>query len=250
MRTSRPPLTDHVLRLEVTRGVGVIEIGRIVTGHLIGGRSLFSDTDDSSSSSDFRRRSRKRHRSPSSSRSPRRSRRPRQDSPSFLNKMKELMSSVIGDQIRAVLLATDLARPVVPTTPSDLYVYGDGLQSSAAMGGSPVVVVSQGIMSTGVASPLHIVSDEALPPVPGQRSADPEGDVEAVLADPSEQMPASFLDALSAVYKYLSPDICPAQPAPPPRVTFFYKSDIPSIPHKLPTCRLPFRPLLGVWWRV
>ncbi len=73
------------------------------------------------------------------------------------------------------------------------------------MGGSPVVVVSQGIRSTGLASPRHMVSDEALPSVPGERAADPEGpegDEEAVLADPPEQLPASFLEAFSAVYKF------------------------------------------------
>ncbi len=36
---------DHVLRLDVTRGVGVTEIGRIVTGHHIGvGRCLATPT--------------------------------------------------------------------------------------------------------------------------------------------------------------------------------------------------------------
>ncbi len=77
---------------------------------------------------------------------------------------------------------------MVPTTPTDPYVYGDGLQSSAAMGGSPVVVMS---VYRRLRCPFHTVSDEALLPVPGEWAADPdgpEGDEEAVLADPPEQM--------------------------------------------------------------
>ncbi len=62
-----------------------------------------------------------------------------------------------------------------------------------------------GYQSTDLASPRHMVSFEALPSVPGERAADPEGPEgaeEAVLADPPEQLPASFLEAFSAVYTF------------------------------------------------
>ncbi len=86
---------------------------------------MFSDSDDSYSSSVHGRHSRKRHRSPFFSLSPRRNRRPRLEITSFMSEMKELMSSMIGEQIRADLPAATVTKPLVATTPSNVLGYGD-----------------------------------------------------------------------------------------------------------------------------
>ncbi len=52
------------------------------------------------------------------------------------------MSSMFGELFRAALPATVSVRHLVATTPSFWVVYGDGTQSSAAMGSSPVAVAS------------------------------------------------------------------------------------------------------------
>ncbi len=46
-------------------------------------------------------------------------------------------------------------------------------------------------------------------------------------ADQREQVPASYTDALTAIYKYLPENICPTQPLPPPRVMSLYEADTP-----------------------
>ncbi len=86
-----------------------------------------------------------------------------------MNEMKELMSSMIGEQIRATLPATEVTGSVVPTTASVVFGYGDGTQASAAIGGAPMTVASHahGTMATHVTSQVATVLDEALPPIPG-----------------------------------------------------------------------------------
>ncbi len=56
-------------------------------------------------------------------------------------------------------------------------MYGDGTQSSAAIGSSPVAVASHvtGNMSSHVAPQVATVSEEALPPLPGEQASDPMG---------------------------------------------------------------------------
>ncbi len=56
-------------------------------------------------------------------------------------------------------------------------------------------------------------------------------------------MPASYLDALNAVFKYLPENICPKQPLPPPRVVSLYEADSTPLPYEVP--RLPFSPTVG-----
>ncbi len=133
-------------------------------------RHYFSDSDNSDNSSDHTRRSRKRRRSPSSSRSPRRTRRSRREGSSFMYEMKELMSSMIGEQIRAALPATAVTRSVIPTTASVVFGYGDGTQTSATIGDAPMTVASHahGTMATHVTSQVATVLDETLPPLPSE----------------------------------------------------------------------------------
>ncbi len=84
---------------------------------------------------------------------------------------------MIGEQIIAALPATVSARPLVATTPSNLLcmVMGRSLV--------PQLVVHQlqwrrhvtGNMSTHVAPQVATVSEEALPPLPGEQASDPMG---------------------------------------------------------------------------
>ncbi len=60
----------------------------------------------------------------------------------------------------------------------------------------------------------------------------------------SEALPPSFMDALSAVYKYLPEEVCPSQPEPPPRVRSLFEADTQVIPKELP--KLPFSPMVGL----
>ncbi len=69
-------------------------------------------------------------------------RRSRREGSSFMNEMKELMSSMIGEQIRAALPATAVTRSVIPTTASVVFGYGDGTQTSATIGDAPMTVAS------------------------------------------------------------------------------------------------------------
>ncbi len=83
------------------------------------------------------------------------------------------MSSMLDERIRADLTAAVSVIPLVATTPSFWVVYGDGTQSSAAMGSSPVAVASHvpGNMSSHVAPQVGTVSEEALPHLPIPASA-------------------------------------------------------------------------------
>ncbi len=153
-----------------------------------------------------------------------------------MNEMKELMSSMIGEQIRAALPAPAVTGSVIPTTSSVVFGYGDSTQTSAAMGGSPMSVASHahGTMATHVTSQVATGLDEE---VMGS-----EAESEAP-AQQGEQVPASYLDALNAVFKYLPENICPRRPLPPPRVVSLYEADSTPLPLEVPT--LPFSPTVG-----
>ncbi len=90
------------------------------------------------------------------------------------------------------------------------------------------------------------VSEEAEPPPRLEEVAETiVSDVESEprAADQREQVPASYTDALTAIYKYLPENICPTQPLPPPRVMSLYEADTTPIP--LGMNRLPFSPTVG-----
>ncbi len=95
-------------------------------------------------------------------------------------------------------------------------------------------------MATHVTSQVATVLDETLPPLPSEVGS--EGESEAP-AEQVEQVPASYLDALNAVFKYLPENICPKQPLPPPRVVSLYEADSTPLPYEVP--RLPFSPTVG-----
>ncbi len=205
----------------------------------------YSDSDDSYSSSDHGRYSRKRHRSPSVSRSPRSHRRPRRDSAAFMAEMKDLMSSMIGEQLRAALPAATVPSARVTTTAANVSGYGVATQSSAMIGGSPMAAASHpmGDIDTQVASQEAMVSQEPYPPVEEAEHMVSDIESEAPLPEQREEVPASFMGALEAVYKYLPENICPIPPLPPARVMSLYEADAPPVsPGRH---RLPFSPTVA-----
>ncbi len=134
-----------------------------------------------------------------------------------MSEMKVLMSSMIGAQIRAALPTATVTSALGTTTTSNVVGYGATTQPSAMFGGSPMAAASHvmGNIDTQVTPQVAMVSEEALPPPPVEEASETmvsDVESESPPADQREQVPASYMDALSAVYKYLPENICPTQP--------------------------------------
>ncbi|MES9881401.1 MAG: hypothetical protein ABW185_11025 [Sedimenticola sp.] len=203
-------------------------------------KSLFGSSESSSEESSGRyerSRKRRRSRSPSSGHDGKRHRAGRKTETAFMGQMRDMVSSMVSSQVKALGPHQPVASNVAIST---------GAQTRSGQ----VIALPQArendftpLDTRSCTTGRDSVVTSFVPEEGEWVELSDEEEPEVVEAESHELPPAPFLNAVRTIYALLPESVCPQPPVPVPRVTSLYEAESPQTNRDVP--RLPFSPTVS-----